>query len=86
MTRIRAEEYRRRAQECLDLARTLSLETARASLIDMAQRWLRLAEEQERHDAGLPPPAPAAERPQPVVQQQQQTQPRDDQDEKNKKE
>lgn len=76
VTRTRAEEYRRRAQECLDLARTLSLETARASLIDMAQSWLRLAEEQEEHEAVIPPPA--VERPQPVVQQQQQVQPKDD--------
>jgi hypothetical protein len=47
MTRARAEEYRRRAQECLDAARLISIETSRAALLDMAQSWLRLAEEQE---------------------------------------
>jgi len=47
MTRARADEYRRRAQECLDLAREISLERDRAVVLDMAQSWLRLAEEQE---------------------------------------
>ena len=35
-SRARAEDYRRRAQECLDVTRTLSLYDARATLIDMA--------------------------------------------------
>jgi hypothetical protein len=39
VTRARAEDYRRRAQECLDLARAISLERERAVLIDMAQNW-----------------------------------------------
>jgi hypothetical protein len=78
MTRDRAEEYRRRAQELLRLARTISLETARASLIDMAQSWLRLAEEQEQQAEIVPPPD--AGQPQAVVQQQQQLQPRDEDD------
>src|SRR5262249_45145525 len=49
----RAEQYRIRAQWCLEIARSLSPpETKhlmdRATLIDMAQTWLRLAQEQEQ--------------------------------------
>jgi hypothetical protein len=50
----RAVLYRQRAQECLDLARTLTFGTERQVLIDMAQTWLELAEEQE---AECPPVA-----------------------------
>jgi len=75
MTRARADEYRRRAQECLDLAREISLERDRAVVLDMAQSWLRLAEEQE---AAVIQPPPVAEQPQPAAQQQQQVQPKDD--------
>jgi hypothetical protein len=68
----RAEEYRHRAQECLELARSISLETARQALIDMAQSWLRLAQEQEAS-------APLGEaEPPPQQQQQQQDQLKDD--------
>ena len=63
MTRARMEEYRRKAQECLELARKISLERERAIILDMAQSWLRLAEQQET----LQQP-----------QQQQQVQPHDD--------
>jgi hypothetical protein len=69
----RADAYRQRAQECLDLARTLSFGTKRQVLTDMAQTWLELAEEQE---AGIPP-IPSGSN-QPVMQQQQQAQPRND--------
>lgn len=72
MTRARAEEYRRRAQECLDIARTLPPGPTRAILIDVSQTWLRLAEEQ---DAAVPPDA--VEQAQPVAQQQQQIQAED---------
>ena len=75
MTRARADEYRRRAQECLDLAREISLERDRAVVLDMAQSWLRLTEEQE---AAVIQPPPVAEQPQPAAQQQQQVQPKDD--------
>jgi hypothetical protein len=75
MTRARADEYRRRAQECLDLAREISLERDRAVVLDMAQSWLQLAEEQE---AAVIQPPPLAEQPQPAAQQQQQVQPKDD--------
>jgi hypothetical protein len=47
VTHNKAEEYRRHAQECLEVARPLSPETGRATLIEMARTWLRLAEEQE---------------------------------------
>jgi hypothetical protein len=43
----RAEEYRRLAQECLDTARTIANEDARDALLQMAQVWQRLAEQQE---------------------------------------
>jgi hypothetical protein len=72
VTRTRAEEYRRRAQECSDLARNISLERDRAVILDMAQSWLRLAEQQERQEETIPPPV--TEQP----QQQQQTQPKDE--------
>ena len=71
MSRSVAEECRRRARECLHIART-SQGSDRILLLDMAQTWLRLAEEQEasiRH---------GAVEPQPVVQQQQQIQPKKD--------
>jgi hypothetical protein len=61
VTRTRAEEYRRLAQECFDLAREISLKSR-----------LRLAETLEE----ITPP-PAVEQPQAAVQQQQQTQPKD---------
>ena len=42
---VKSEEYRRFAQACLELARRAEDERARASLLHMAQVWLRLAEE-----------------------------------------
>jgi hypothetical protein len=68
VTRARVEEYRRRAQECLELAPKISLERERALVFDIAQTWRRLAQQQEK----LQPPL--TEQP----QQQQQTQPQDD--------
>jgi hypothetical protein len=50
------------------MASTIQSEESRASLIAMAQTWLRLAEE----------PAEVSDRPQPAVQQQQQKQPEDE--------
>lgn len=44
----RSEEYRRFAQECLDMARTAEDERSRAVLIQMAQVWLRLAQAREK--------------------------------------
>jgi hypothetical protein len=78
LTRARAEEFRRKAQECFDLARKISLEKDRAVILDIAQSWLRLAGQQET----LQPPLTG--QPQAAAQQQQQTQPKDE--DKNKKE
>ena len=42
------EDHKRRAAECLRLAREAADKTNKALLIEMAQTWARLAE-QERH-------------------------------------
>jgi hypothetical protein len=44
-------EYRRLATECFATAYTIATEETRATLIQMAQVWLRLAEKQDM----LPP-------------------------------
>ena len=80
MTYTRAEEYRRRAQECLIAARWASTEEGRAALVEMASTWFRLADEQSEDiaslEGALPPAVP--EQAQPPAQQQQQIQPKDD--------
>ena len=65
----RADEYRRRAQRCLELAAAFGDREARVALSHMAEAWLRLA---ERDDFIAPVEAECA---QPVIQQQQQVQP-----------
>ena len=55
----KADEYRRLAKACLTTARSIASKEGRHALIQMAQVWLRLAEEQSP----------------PVTQQQQQQQP-----------
>ena len=40
----RSDDYRRYAKECLDMANTVQDAKARASLLQMAQVWLRLAQ------------------------------------------
>jgi hypothetical protein len=80
MTRARAEEYRRLAQDCLASARLASTGEARIALLEMARTWFRLAEEQDNESANVEgpiPPTPAVES-QPAAQQQQQVQPKDD--------
>jgi hypothetical protein len=68
MTRSRANEYRRLAQECFAAARSVAGEL-RAALIERAEYWLRLAKQQdEATDLG-----------QPVMQQRQQDRPKDEQ-------
>ena len=65
-------EYRDRAVECWRLARETMIPEFRATLIEMAQAWMRLhdwAERNARSDIVYQTP----ERP-PVVQQQQQQQ------------
>jgi hypothetical protein len=68
VTRARAVEYRRLAEQCLGLARSVSTEEARVLLVDMTAHWLRLAEEQEDKSANS----------EPAAQQQLQVQPKDD--------
>jgi hypothetical protein len=78
MSKALAQEYRRQAQECLAVARTVSNPQARASLEAMAQTWFRLA---DQHDRAIPPTEPADES-QAVLQQQQQPQSEEDGDQK----
>ena len=40
----KSDDYRRFAQECLEIARTAEDPQARAALLQMAQVWFRLAE------------------------------------------
>jgi hypothetical protein len=40
----KSDEYRRYARECLEMASALSDPRARASLLQMAQVWFRLAD------------------------------------------
>ena len=83
MTRARAEEYRRLAQECLTAARIVTTNEARTALIERAEVWLRLAEEQDGETANVEPPMPPNPiEDRPAVQQQQQVQPKDDDDNK----
>lgn len=80
MTRSRAEEYRRLAQECRATAGTTSTEEGRAHLLAMAQVWETLADQQDQGsdltEAPVRPPATD----QPAAQQQQQIQPQDDEE------
>jgi hypothetical protein len=63
----RADEYRRRAQQCLEMAGTFRDRDARVTLSHMAEVWLRLADQLN-----------AAEEVRPAFQQQQQIQPKED--------
>jgi hypothetical protein len=60
VTRARAAEYRRLAQECLAAARSTSTEEVRALLTEQAAHWFRLAQEQEEEAAATGPPQPPA--------------------------
>jgi len=71
----RADEYRRRAQKCLEMAGTFRDREARATLAHMAQVWLRLADGYEDANERFRG-SKVAEEGQPVVQQQQQIQPK----------
>src|SRR5262249_52938525 len=70
----RADEYRRRAQQCLEMAGTFRNHDSRVTLAHMAQVWLRLANDYE--DAKSFRRSKVAVQVQPVVQQQQQIQPK----------
>jgi hypothetical protein len=63
----KADEYRRRAQQCLEMAGTFKDRDARGSLCYMAEVWLRLADNYQH-----------AKKVRPAMQQQQQIQPKDD--------
>jgi hypothetical protein len=67
----RAAEYRRLARGCLEAARGVQDEDGRTALVQMAQVWLRLADEQTE-EMGEPAPPTPPEKGRPVVQQQQQ--------------
>jgi hypothetical protein len=51
----RSEKYRRFAQACLEMARTTHDPQVRATLLQMAQVWFRLAEEHTADDASNDP-------------------------------
>ena len=51
----RSDQYRRFAQECLEMARTSESEQTRVVLIQMAQVWFRLAEARASEDGKGPP-------------------------------
>ena len=79
MTRARAEEYRRLAEDCLPLAHSASTEDARIAFLESARHWSYLAEQQEKGtdvEGPIPPALPAES--QSAAQQQQQIQPRDE--------
>jgi hypothetical protein len=44
----RAEEYRQLASECRKVAKTLPPGDARDTVVEMAEEWDRLADQQER--------------------------------------
>jgi hypothetical protein len=67
----KAEDYRRRARACLLMAGTIADDETRAALVEMAQVWTRLADE----DAAGAPPDTAVESP-PVMQQSSKSNPR----------
>lgn len=76
MTRALAEEFRRKAQECFDLARAVSLNKDRDILVNIAQTYLRLAKQYEAPADIVTPPV--TEQSQPVAQQQEQIQSKED--------
>jgi hypothetical protein len=62
VTRARAEEYRRLAEDCLPLARSASTEDARIAFLESARHWSYLAEQQEKGtdvEEPIPPALPA---------------------------
>jgi len=71
----RGDEYRRRAQECLEISPTFRNDQSRNTLLQMAQVWLRLSDNYEDANKMVGRPK-AAEEVRPTVQQQQQIQPK----------
>jgi hypothetical protein len=75
----RSDEFRAAASECLRLAHTTSDESARASLLVMAQKWFDLANGSPRQsvfDAAVRAFNEGQMTAKPVMQQQQQIQPK----------
>ena len=50
------EKYRRNAAECLEMSGIVKDPESRASLMTMAQAWVRLAEQAEKNEALPNPP------------------------------
>jgi hypothetical protein len=48
-----AKEYRRRALECVEMAKTIENPTHRLALLEMAQAWMRLAEKTDKKPPGF---------------------------------
>jgi hypothetical protein len=76
--RSKAQEYQRKAVNCLTSAGQATDPAAKASLLIMAQSWQALADQAERNSKAdlvyeTPPSRP--EQRQPIVKQQQQVQP-----------
>jgi hypothetical protein len=67
----KAEAYRRHAQQCMDAAQRIQNAEERAILLEIAQRWIRLAEKEQHAPSSSTEPG----------QQQQQVQPKDDEKE-----
>jgi hypothetical protein len=72
----RADQYRRLAQECQRIAEGHPpFSSSRISLLEMAQVWERLAQEEIDR---IPPVLGSIEPERPAMQQQQQDQPKDE--------
>lgn len=47
MTTRQTEAYRREAETCIDIAQRIPIREERQRIMELAQRWLRLAERAE---------------------------------------
>jgi hypothetical protein len=63
----KAEQYRQHAQQCLDAAQRIQNAEERATMLEIAQTWMRLAEKEQDASSSAAP-----------AQQQQQAPPKDD--------
>jgi len=48
----RSDEYKLKAAQCLELAQRVGDTSSKALLLEMAQRWVELAEGAQREDSG----------------------------------
>jgi hypothetical protein len=55
-----AEECRRNAQACLDMAQQHADPFVKVALTEMSGRWIRLAEKAEKKDKSVPDPNAAS--------------------------